>query len=144
MAHDIKPAGLLDGKYRPIRKLGGGGFGDVFLAEDVVLAGHMVAIKALRDRRESDKDELLREMRILAELRHPGVAGFFHHFEHQQTLHLVMEYCPGGNLRDRMDAATVPQELAFKWCRAMAETLQFVHEKGIVGRHQGREHSVRC
>lgn len=85
MAQDLKPARLLDGKYRLIRKLGGGGFGDVFLAEDVVLAGHMVAIKVLRDRRESDKDELLREMRILSELRHPGVAGFFHHFEHQQT-----------------------------------------------------------
>ena len=132
MAQDLEQAGLLDGKYRLIRKLGGGSFGDVFLAEDVVLASHKVAIKVLRDRREPDTDEFLGEMRILADLRHPGVAGFFHHFEHQQTLHLVMEYCPGGNLRDRMDAATVPQELAFKWCRAMAETLQFVHENGIV------------
>lgn len=132
MLHYPKPAVPLDGKYRLLRKLGGGGFGDVFLFEDVVLAGHNVAIKVLRDRRESDKDELLKEMSILAGLHHPGVAGFFHHFEHQQTLHLVMEYCPGGNLRDRMDAGPVSQELAFKWCRTMAETLQFVHEKGIV------------
>src|ERR1017187_9785313 len=132
MSQDPKPAGLLDGKYRLIRKLGGGSFGEVFLAEDVVLGGHKAAIKVLRDRRKSDQDVLLQEMRVLAGLHHPGVAGFFHHFEHQETLHLVMEYCPGGNLRDRMDVGSVSQELAFKWCRAMAETLHFVHEKGIV------------
>lgn len=143
MSQDPKTAGVLDGKYRLIRKLGGGSFGDVFLAEDVVPAGHKVAIKVLRDRREANQDVLLQEMRTLAGLHHPGVAGFFHHFEHQETLHLVMEYCPGGNLRDRMDVGSVSQELAFKWCRAMAETLQFVHEKRIV-HHDIKPENIRA
>lgn len=132
MPQELIPTDLLDNKYRLIRKLGNGAFGDVFLAEDEVLAGHKVAIKVLRNRHESEKVELLREMSILAGLHHPGVAGFFHHFERQQTLHLVMEYCPGGNLRRRMNASVIHQEMAFKWCRAMAETLKFVNEKGIV------------
>lgn len=133
MARDLEQPELLDGKYRLIRGLGGGAFGEVFLAEDVVLGGHNVAIKVLRGRREANQDALLQEMRVLAGLpHHPGISGFFHHFDHDGTLHLVMEYCEGGNLRDRMDRGPIPQELAFKWCRALAETLQFVHQKGIV------------
>lgn len=106
--------GLLDGKYRLIDELGSGGFGHVRLAEDDLLDGRKVAIKVLHERNVSDQTLLIAEMRALAALKHPGIVGFYHHFKVGDNLHLVMEYCSAGNLRDRMQAAPVTQDQAFQ------------------------------
>lgn len=66
MSQDPKMQGLRDGKYRAIRKLSGNGFGDQFLADDVLLPGNKVAIKVLRNQRECGKDSLFRENCLLA------------------------------------------------------------------------------
>lgn len=122
-----------DGKYRVLGRLGGGGFGEVWLAEDEAIPGRRVALKVLNAAKAADEDELVREMQVLARFDHPGVVGFRHHFRHQGRLVLVMAYCAGGSLEDRLAAgqrATVDE--AFRWGAVLCETLAAVHAQGIV------------
>jgi serine/threonine protein kinase len=121
----------LDSKYRVLRLLGCGGFGEVYLAEDELM-GRQVAIKLLRDRDPDRQADLVHEMRSLDQLHHPSVVTFFHHFIHQQLLFLVMEYCDGGSLRNRMQQHPAPPHTVMEWGNALADTLHFVHQHGIV------------
>src|ERR1035438_9514123 len=127
--HNPKPD-LLNGTYEVLRVLGAGGFGTVLLARDVLVT-RSVAIKVLRDPR-ADPGDLIHEMQFLASLNHPGVVTFHHHFQHEGKLHLVMEYCSGGSLRRRLEEGPLPQEQAIEWIRCLADTLGFVHAKGVV------------
>jgi tetratricopeptide (TPR) repeat protein len=72
------------------------------------------------------------KMQFLASLNHSGVVTFHHHFQHEGKLHLVMEYCPGGSLRQRLEEGPLPQEQAIEWIRCLADTLGFVHARGVV------------
>ena len=123
----------LDGKYRIICKLGGGGFGEVFLADDEVIPNRRVAIKVLARPRKGDHSDLLWEMRALAQFNHPHVVAFYHHFADESSLYLAMEFCPGGSLDDRLrGTGACSVEQAFAWGVDLCDTLAFVHEKSIV------------
>lgn len=127
------PGDQADDKYRVLGRLGSGGFGEVWLAEDETIPGRRLALKVLNAAKAADEDELVREMQVLARFDHPGVVGFRHHFRHQGRLVLVMAYCAGGSLEDRLAAgyrATVDE--AFRWGAVLCETLAAVHAQGIV------------
>jgi serine/threonine protein kinase len=121
----------LDSKYRVLRRLGWGGFGEVYLAEDELL-GRQVAIKLLRDRDPDRQADLVHEMQSLDQLHHPSVVTFHHHFIHEELLFLVMEYCSGGSLRSRMGPKPAASQTIMQWGRDLAETLEFVHRHGII------------
>ncbi len=123
----------LDGKYAVAARLGAGGFGEVFLAEDEAIPGRQVALKVLTRRSNGDHRDLIWEMQTLAKFNHPGIVGFHHHFTQQGQLVLVMEYCAGGGLDDRVQPETpVSLNDAFRWGSVLCDTLGFVHGKGIV------------
>jgi serine/threonine protein kinase len=123
----------LDGKYLVTRRLGGGGFGEVFLADDEAIPDRRVAIKVLARPQASDHSDLIWEMQTLAQFSHPHVVGFYHHFSDANRLYLVMEFCPGGSLDDRLMATgRCPEEQVFLWGLDLCEALDFVHGKGIV------------
>ena len=124
----------LDGKYLVVRRLGGGGFGEVFLARDGTIPQRKVAIKVLAEPRpDDDHGDLIWEMRTLAEFNHPHVVAFYHHFTTGEHLCLVMEFCAGGNLHDRLVAAgRFVDTPVFSWGLDLCETLAFVHGKEIV------------
>jgi len=123
----------LDNKYLVTHRLGGGGFGEVFLANDDAIPDRQVAIKVLSQPREGDHSELMWEMQTLARFNHPHVVAFYHHFNDQNCLFLVMEFCPGGSLYDRLIVeGPLPEEQIFAWGLELCETLAFVHEKEIV------------
>ena len=79
----------IDSKYQVTARLGMGGFGEVYLAEDVLL-GRQVAIKLLRNRAPERQDDLIHEMRSLDQLQHSSIVGFYHHFAHDDLLFLVL------------------------------------------------------
>jgi tetratricopeptide (TPR) repeat protein len=131
MLDSIRIGDLLDSKYRILLRLGWGGYGDVYLAEDELL-GRQVALKVLRDRDPDRQAGLVGEMRSLDQLHHPAVVTFYHHFVNEQLLFLVMEFCAGGSLRSRMRKGTAPLPTIMQWGKDLADTLDFVHQHGIV------------
>jgi serine/threonine protein kinase len=90
MPATINIGDVLDSKYRILRRLGGGGFGDVYLAEDALLGRH-VAIKLLRDRDPARQKDLVSEMQALDKLHHPAVVTFYHYFANEELLFLGCE-----------------------------------------------------
>ncbi len=123
----------LDGKYLITRRLGGGGFGEVFLATDEVIPNRQVAIKVLSQPRPGDHSDLVWEMQTLAQFNHPHIVTFYHHFNAEERLYLVMEFCPAGSLNDLLVAGgPYCKEQVFAWGLELCETLAFVHGKGIV------------
>jgi serine/threonine protein kinase len=132
----------LDNKYRVKRYLKGGGFGEVFLADDEAIPDRQVAIKVLSQPKQNDHSDLLWEMQTLAQFNHPHVVAFYHHFADEQRLYLVMEFCPAGSLDDRLtDGVSISEEQVFEWGLALCETLSFVHGKGIV-HHDIKPHNI--
>ena len=121
----------LDSKYRIVKRLGGGGFGEVYLAVDELL-GRQVAIKLLRDQDPNRQADLVHEMRSLDQLHHPSVVTFYHHFVKDELLFLVMEYCGGGSLRNKIRERPATQNCALQWVKELAETLHLLHGKGVV------------
>lgn len=123
----------LDGKYAVVGRLGAGGFGEVFLAEDEAIPGRQLALKALSRDSAGDHSDLIWEMRTVSQFNHPGIVSFLHHFTHDGQLILVMEYCAGGSLDDRVrTGGPVSQNEVFRYGAVLCDTLGFVHQKGIV------------
>ena len=110
----IAPGTVLDNKYRVKKSLGKGGFGEVFLAEDGLVTGRLVAIKMLRNAEVEDREDFVREMNLLAKVNHPGVVTFHHHFTRGDRLFLVRAHCEAGSLRDllRTKRYSVPESVA--------------------------------
>lgn len=123
----------LDGKYVVVGRLGGGGFGEVFLGEDEAIPGRQLALKVLSSESAGDHSDLIWEMQTLSQFSHPGIVVFHHHFTHDKRLILIMEFCAGGSLSDRLySGGPVSQNEVFRWAAVLCDTLEFVHGKGIV------------
>ncbi len=119
------------GHYRLVEKLGEGGMGVVYRAQDTRL-GRDVAIKALTDAFARDPERLARfqrEAQALAALNHSNIAAIHGFEEYEGRWFLVMEYVPGEVLR-----GPLPVDEALHACRQIADALEAAHEKGIVHR----------
>ncbi len=122
--------------YRVIGRLGVGGMGVVYDAEDVRLA-RRVALKFLSDELAADPDatrRLNREANILARLNHPNICAIYEVDQHEGRPFIVMERLEGINLklhiaRKQMDTAEVT-DIALQ----VATALDIAHEQGIVHR----------
>ena len=128
----IAPGTFLDDKYLVKRSLGRGGFGEVFLAEDRLVTGRMVAIKVLRNTEVEDREDFIREMNLLARVSHPGVVTFHHHFARGDRLFLVMAHCEYGSLRDSLRTRLYPGPEAVALVAKITEALAFMHGRNVV------------
>ncbi|MBX3164205.1 MAG: protein kinase [Bacteroidetes bacterium] len=124
-------AELYDNKYRFVEELGAGGFGRVFLAEDV-RSKSLVAIKQLKNEDEKEQDDIIYELEMMSKFNHPNIAIYKHNFIQNGLLYIVMEYCSVGSLRNVMRKEKFLSGLVWKWIQTLTETLQFVHDKKII------------
>ncbi|MBP1598508.1 MAG: serine/threonine protein kinase [Acidobacteria bacterium] len=122
--------------YRISEKLGAGGMGEVYRAEDAVL-GRQVALKVLPDIFAGDPERLARferEAKLLASLNHPNIASIYGLEEADGKHFLVLELVEGKTLAERLHRRPFPVEEALEICRQIAEGLEAAHEKGIIHR----------
>jgi len=124
------------GRYRITAKIGAGGMGEVYLAQDTRL-GREVAIKvlppgALQD--EGARNRFRREAEILSKLSHPNIATVYD-FEKQQAKDLlVMEYVRGVTLSDKLAAGPLPEKDVLRLGLQLTEGIEAAHEHGVIHR----------
>jgi len=124
-------------QYRILHKVGEGGMGVVYAAEDELLK-RKVALKFCRP--DLQEDEVLRkrviqEARLAASLSHPAITSVHELFEHEGQLVLVMEWIEGQNLKQVMFASGPLDWRTFGgWLVKVCEGLEAAHEKGIIHR----------
>jgi len=119
------------GHYRVLDKLGEGGMGEVYRAQDTKL-GREVALKVLPQAFARDPERLARferEARVLASLNHPNIAAIYGFEQIDGVSFLVLELVPGENLK-----GPLPLEETLAVARQLAEALEGAHEKGVVHR----------
>ena len=124
-------AELYDNKYRFEKELGKGGFGRVFLAREEV-SDRLVAIKQLNNTDKEQQEKIIYEIQVVAKFNHPNIVTYHHHFSQDGLLYLVMEYCSGGSLQEKLDVKQVDAANALLWIQTLAEAFEFVHQKGII------------
>ncbi|MEE4274646.1 MAG: Stk1 family PASTA domain-containing Ser/Thr kinase [Thermoleophilia bacterium] len=134
---DIIGAAPLDGRYRPTRRIGGGGMADVYLAEDLVL-GRLVAVKVLRRELALDAQFVERfdtEARAAASLSHPNIVAIHDRGRSGEPWYIVMEYVSGETLKQRVRrVGALPCRDAVAIAVDVLGALQAAHDRGIVHR----------
>jgi eukaryotic-like serine/threonine-protein kinase len=129
---------LIDERYELRTLAGSGGMADVYLAHDEVL-DRPVALKLLKDHLAQNHEFVERfrhEARSAASLFHPHIVPVFAWGEtRDRTCYIVMEYLPGGTLKQRITSeGALPAHTAAAVALQIAKALRAAHEHGIIHR----------
>jgi eukaryotic-like serine/threonine-protein kinase len=123
------------GSYRLVRKLGQGGFSDVYLGEHVYLKTQ-AAVKILETRLEgSSLNDFVEEARTIARLDHPHIVRVLDFGVRDNTPFLIMVYAPNGTLRLRYPkGSVVPLTAVVSYTKQITSALQYAHNEKIIHR----------
>ena len=136
---NASPIGLVGrtiAHYRVLEKIGEGGMGEVFLADDTSLH-RKVALKFLPPVMQQDlaaHKRFIREARAAAALDHPYICHINEVAQFEGHDFIVMEYVDGDTLKDRLARGPLPLKEALQIAGEVAEALEAAHGKGIIHR----------
>ncbi len=123
------------GRYHITEQLGEGGMATVYKAFDTRLERE-VAVKVLLQQRQLSEKFLKRferEAKALAQLSHPNIVKVLDYGEHEGLPYLVMEYVPGGTLKQKLGKPIPPTE-ASRLLSPIARALEYAHQHKIIHR----------
>ena len=132
--------GQIISHYKIIEKLGEGGMGKVYKAQDLKL-DRPVAIKFLPpdlNASRENKERFMREAKIVAGLNHPNILHIYDIDEQDDILFFVMEFVTGENLKSHIEKLKSDENLSIQqavdWTAQIAKGLRAAHEKNIIHR----------
>ena len=123
--------------YKIIKKLGEGGMGTVYLADDIMLE-RKVAIKVLNPLLTKDShftERFRQEAKVQASLVHPNIVSLFNYFQEDENYCMVMEFADGETLKNMISSkGPIPEQRAIWILTQMLEAVGFAHKRGIIHR----------
>lgn len=134
--HVVLTQGTLVSHYRIVEKIGAGGMGEVYLAEDTKL-NRQVALKFLPAHLTSDNDlrtRFAREARAAAKLDHPNIIPIYEVGEYRRRPYFAMAHIEGDSLRDIIKKGKLSIAEAINLAKQVCEGLSEAHHAGIVHR----------
>jgi len=128
---------LLKQRYHLLNRLGQGGMGSVYRAEDTELGNRLVAIKEMSQKglNQQEADEATnafkREALLLAGLMHPNLPRIYDHFSEQGRWYLIMDFIEGQTLEDYLTqhGGTLPLEEVLEYGTQLCSVLQYLHTR---------------
>ncbi len=135
----IKSGEVLHGRYRICERIGQGGMGNIYLADDLRLEGRQCALKEVEHDRtipaqllKEAREQFFREATILARLDHPNLPKVSDFFSIGAREYLVMDYIPGKDLRAhimeaRQNNKFLPERVILGWASQLADALDYLH-----------------
>ncbi len=123
------------GRYKIVNKLGEGGMGVVYAAEDPRL-GRIVALKTVRSEiaNEQTRERLRREARAAASISHPNICQLYEIGEHEGELFIAMELLDGEPLAARIARGSLPVQDAVQIALGVLDALSALHRRGVLHR----------
>ena len=121
------------GKYEILDTIGTGGFGSVYLAQDIMI-GKKVALKVPHKQGE-DMEKLLQEPRMLATLNHSHIVSVITAEMQKDIFYIVMEYIDGYSLEQYLRReGKIESGVALSWFLKLADALVYAHSKNVIHR----------
>src|ERR1043166_8163342 len=136
MSETNSPIGQIFSQYKVLRKIGSGGMGVVYEAEDSRL-GRRVAVKFLPGEMASDTqllERFQREARAASSLNHPNICTIHAIEQHERRHFIVMELLEGESLAQKMNRQPMEMDKLLPLAIQIADALESAHAKGIVHR----------